>query len=191
MRWVKLTRDLVERGLLECSTTRSIHIGPESRIRNLLGRQGLGATARRATHEAERYDGLDPRDFVLLAPLRSGRDAAKGLAVRPRWGNVRAELALECAAWRARIWETSSTSTTGSSELVFPHHENELAQLRALTGKPQARYWLHSELVFVDEVKMSYEAATYRTLGTSRREGSVRARCGSVCCRPTTASRCT
>ncbi|MBI5544121.1 MAG: cysteine synthase, partial [Deltaproteobacteria bacterium] len=168
---IKLTRDLMERGFAyEQYHSVYFNIGRTKSYGDLLGRQGLGAAARGATHEEERYDGLDPRDFVLfrrcdLAEMR------KGLSFKTEWGNVRPSWHVECAAMaRAHLGDQFDIHT-GSVELVFPHHENELAQMRALTGKPQARYWLHSELVFVDEEKMSYDAATYRTLGDMTERG--------------------
>jgi len=162
---IGLTRELMEKGFAyEQYHSVFFNIGRLKGYGELLGAQSLSPAARGATHEEERYDGLDPRDFVLfrrcdLAEMR------KGLAFKTEWGNVRPSWHVECAAMaRAHLGDEFDIHT-GSVELVFPHHENELAQLRALTGKTQARYWLHSELVFVDEVKMSYDAATYRTLG--------------------------
>lgn len=168
---VKLTRELFDKGFAyEQYHSVYFNIGRIKDYGELLGRRGLGALGRGATHEDERYDGLDPRDFVLLRRCDLG-EMRKGLAVKTEWGNVRPSWHVECAAMaRAHLGDQFDIHT-GSSDLVFPHHENELAQLRALTGKPQARYWLHSELVFVDDEKMSYDAATYRTLGDLAERG--------------------
>ena len=54
---------------------------------------------------------------------------------------------------------------TASRNLIFPHHENEIAIAEALSGKPLAKYWLHSELVLVDGKMMSTEAGNTVTLG--------------------------
>ena len=53
---------------------------------------------------------------------------------------------------------------TSSRNLIFPHHENEIAIAEALTGKPLANYWLHSELVLVDGKNMSSDAGNNVTL---------------------------
>jgi cysteinyl-tRNA synthetase len=52
----------------------------------------------------------------------------------------------------------------GGVDLIFPHHENEIAQSEALTGKPFARYWLHSEFLLVDGQKMSKSLGNFYTL---------------------------
>jgi cysteinyl-tRNA synthetase len=188
---IALTRELMEKGAAyEQYHSVFFNIGRTKGYGDLLGRQGLSSAALAPPSEEERYEGVDPRDFVLfrrcdLAEMR------KGLAFKTDWGNVRPSWHVECAAMaRAHLGDQFDIHT-GSAELIFPHHENELAQMRALTGKPQARYWLHSELVFVDEVKMSYDAATYRPLGDLVERGFTRARCACACCRRTTASRCT
>ena len=62
-----------------------------------------------------------------------------------------------------RLGETLDIHTA-SRNLIFPHHENEIAIAEALTGKPLARYWLHSELVLVDGKMMSTDAGNAVTL---------------------------
>ena len=115
-----------------------------------LGKIKIGATV-----DLDRYDKDDPRDFTLfrrstLAEMR------KGLSYKTEWGNVRPSWHVQCSAMaRAHLGDRYDIHT-GSVDLIFPHHENELAQCRALTGEPQARYWIHSELVLVGGKKMTY-----------------------------------
>ena len=52
----------------------------------------------------------------------------------------------------------------GGIDLVFPHHENEIAQAEAITGKPFARFWLHSEHLIIESQKMSKSAGNFYTL---------------------------
>ena len=52
----------------------------------------------------------------------------------------------------------------GGVDLIFPHHENEIAQSEALTGKPFSNYWLHSEFLLVDGQKMSKSLGNFYTL---------------------------
>ncbi|UCC32730.1 MAG: hypothetical protein JSU86_10685, partial [Phycisphaerales bacterium] len=67
---------------------------------------------------------------------------------------------VQCSAMaRAKLGERFDIHMA-SADLVFPHNENEIAQSRALIGKPQARYWLHSELVLAKGKKMSYAEDT-------------------------------
>ncbi|MEO1182949.1 MAG: DALR domain-containing protein, partial [Cyanobacteria bacterium J06636_28] len=76
---------------------------------------------------------------------------------RPGWH-------IECSAMiRARLGETIDIHG-GGGDLVFPHHENEIAQSEALTGQPLARYWLHNGMVTVNGEKMSKSLGNFTTI---------------------------
>jgi cysteinyl-tRNA synthetase len=80
----------------------------------------------------------------------------KGLSHKTEWGNVRPSWHVQCSAMaRAKLGERFDIHTA-STDLVFPHNENDIAQSRALLGEPQARFWLHSELVLAKGKKMTY-----------------------------------
>jgi len=81
---------------------------------------------------------------VKLAELK------RGVCINTKWGNVRPSLHLQCAAISMKYLGEAFDIHTGSRELLFPHHENEMAMARASTGKPLARYWVHSEGVIYD-----------------------------------------
>ena len=77
----------------------------------------------------------------------------------------------------------------GGIDLIFPHHENEIAQSEGATGKPFSRFWVHVEYLLVDDQKMSKSLGN--TLHDSRRRrarATGRRRCATCCCRRTTAS---
>ena len=114
-----------------------------------LGKIRIGATV-----DLERYDKDDPRDFTLMRRSTLS-EMRKGLFCKTEWGNVRPSWHIHCYAMSRMHLGDRFDIHTGSVDLVFPHHENELVQSRALTGEPQARYWLHSELVLVGSKKMS------------------------------------
>ncbi|MEM9926867.1 MAG: cysteine--tRNA ligase [Cyanobacteria bacterium P01_D01_bin.50] len=80
------------------------------------------------------------------------------------WGKGRPGWHIECSAMvRERLGETIDIHT-GGADLIFPHHENEIAQSEAVTGKPLANYWLHNGMVKVDGEKMSKSLGNFITI---------------------------
>ncbi|MFP5225493.1 MAG: cysteine--tRNA ligase [Actinomycetota bacterium] len=97
-----------------------------------------------------------PMDFALWKGAKPGEvswDAPWG-AGRPGWH-------IECSAMSMRYLGETFDIHGGGADLVFPHHENEAAQSRALTGKPLANYWLHNGFVTLDAEKMSKSLHNY------------------------------
>jgi len=76
---------------------------------------------------------------------------------RPGWH-------IECSAMAMKYLGETLDIHTGGIDLAFPHHENEIAQSEAATGKPFARYWLHAEHLLVDGEKMSKSLGNFFTL---------------------------
>ena len=76
----------------------------------------------------------------------------------------------------------------GGIDLIFPHHENEIAQSEGATGKPFSRFWMHVEYLIIDEQKMSKSLGNTYTFPTSSSRASGRRRCATCCCRRTIAS---
>jgi cysteinyl-tRNA synthetase len=128
-----------------------------------LSAKDLGKIKMGATVDLDRYEKDDPRDFTLfrrstLSELR------KGVSYKTEWGNVRPSWHVECSAMARAALGPRFDIHTASVDLIFPHNENEIAQSRALTGEPQARFWLHSELVLLGGKKAGYDEGTYVTL---------------------------
>ena len=92
----------------------------------------------------------DPLDFVLWK--RSKPDEPKWPA---RWGEGRPGWHIECSAMAMQYLGETFDLHGGGEDLIFPHHENEIAQSEAATGKPFARYWLHNGFVNLAAEKMS------------------------------------
>ncbi len=114
------------------------------------------------TVDLDNYEKDNPKDFTLLKRSTLA-ELKNGIFYKTKWGNVRPGWHIECAAMSIHyLGETMDIHTSGR-DLIFPHHENEIAIAEALTGKPLARYWLHSELLLVDGKKMSAEANTLIT----------------------------
>jgi len=113
-----------------------------------LDHDGLKSGAR---VDSDNYDKADARDFVLWKGARGDEpswDFGFG-AGRPGWH-------LECSAMALRLLgEPPIDIHCGGVDLIFPHHENEIAQSEGATKKPFARFWMHVEHLLVDEEKMS------------------------------------
>jgi len=115
------------------------------------------------TVDLDDYEKESPVDFTLLK--RSTLSELKsGIFFKTKWGNMRPGWHIECAAMTLRhLGETMDIHTSGR-DLLFPHHENENAIAESLTGKPLARFWLHSELLLFDGKKMSLDNNNVITL---------------------------
>ncbi len=123
-----------------------------------LGKIKLGRTV-----DLDNYDKDNPRDFTLLKRSTLA-ELKKGIFYETDWGNIRPGWHIECSAMSIKHLGETMDIHTSSRNLIFPHHENEIAIAEALTGKKLANYWLHSELLLVDGKKMSAEAGNVITL---------------------------
>ena len=92
----------------------------------------------------------DPRDFALWKAAKPGEPAWDS-----PWGPGRPGWHIECSAMAMRYLGESFDIHGGGEDLIFPHHECEIAQAEAVTGKPFARYWLHNAMVNMGREKMS------------------------------------
>jgi cysteinyl-tRNA synthetase len=92
----------------------------------------------------------DALDFVLWKAAKEGEISW----VSP-WGEGRPGWHIECSAMAKKYLGETIDIHAGGQDLAFPHHENEIAQTEALTGKPFARYWMHNGYINIDNEKMS------------------------------------
>jgi len=109
--------------------------------------------------DVDRYEKESARDFALWKAPKPGEhfwetDIGKG---RPGWH-------IECSAMAMKYLGETLDIHTGGIDLAFPHHENEIAQSEAATGKPFVRYWLHAEHLLVEGEKMSKSLGNFFTL---------------------------
>ncbi|MBM4353488.1 MAG: cysteine--tRNA ligase [Deltaproteobacteria bacterium] len=101
----------------------------------------------------------NPLDFVLWKPAKPGEPWWES-----PWGRGRPGWHIECSAMSARHLGETFDIHGGGKDLVFPHHENEIAQSRAASGKEFVRYWLHNGFVNVDQEKMSKSLGNFFTI---------------------------
>ena len=101
----------------------------------------------------------DPLDFALWKGQKPGEPAW-----RSPWGMGRPGWHIECSAMSMSILGQSFDIHGGGQDLIFPHHENEIAQSEAATGKPFAHYWMHNGFINVDNQKMSKSLGNFFTV---------------------------
>jgi len=124
-----------------------------------LSHNDFGGIRAGARVDVDEYDKADARDFVLWKAPRPGEpvwetEIGPG---RPGWH-------IECSAMAMKYLGETLDIHAGGVDLIFPHHENEIAQSEAITHKPFARFWLHSEHLTVESQKMSKSAGNFFTL---------------------------
>ena len=129
--------------------------GRLSRIELQDVRSGAGLQTReRGGIDADEYEKEDARDFALWKAARD-IDRQAGAAWPTPWGEGRPGWHIECSAMSmAELGETFDIHT-GGEDLIFPHHEDEIAQSEGATGQPFVRYWLHVKHLLVNGEKMS------------------------------------
>ncbi|WP_404457043.1 cysteine--tRNA ligase [Oceanobacillus kapialis] len=92
----------------------------------------------------------DPLDFALWKNAKDGE-----IAWETPWGSGRPGWHIECSAMAKKYLGDTIDIHAGGQDLAFPHHENEIAQSEAMTGKSFARYWMHNGYINIDNEKMS------------------------------------
>lgn len=108
------------------------------------------------TGEDEKEDSLD---FVLWKPKKEGEPAWPS-----PWGEGRPGWHIECSEMSKKYLGEQIDIHAGGEDLVFPHHENEIAQSEAANGKSFARYWLHNAFLNIDNRKMSKSLGNFFTV---------------------------
>jgi cysteinyl-tRNA synthetase len=109
--------------------------------------------------DVDEYEKADARDFALWKAPKPGEPAWETPIGpgRPGWH-------IECSVMAIKYLGETLDIHAGGIDLVFPHHENEIAQSESLTGKPFARFWLHAEFLMVEGSKMSKSLGNFYTL---------------------------
>lgn len=117
--------------------------------------EDLEAGARIMVGEVKR----EPMDFAVWKAAKLGEPAWDS-----PWGKGRPGWHIECSAMNWRYLGDTIDIHCGGQDLIFPHHENEIAQSECFTGKPFAHYWMHNGYINVDNVKMSKSLGNFFTV---------------------------
>jgi len=125
-----------------------------------LSKVEIDTTSEYSRIEADEYEKESARDFVLWKAKKENE---------PSWptsiGEGRPGWHLECSAMSMELLGETFDIHTGAVDLIFPHHENEIAQSEGATGKPFVRFWIHGEHLNVDAQKMSKSLGNIYTVG--------------------------
>lgn len=101
----------------------------------------------------------DPMDFVLWKPKKEGEPSWPS-----PWGEGRPGWHIECSVMSRKYLGEQIDIHAGGEDLIFPHHENEIAQSEAANGKEFARYWMHNAFLNIDNKKMSKSEGNFFTV---------------------------
>lgn len=126
----------------------------------------LEAGARIDTDPNKRH----PMDFTLWKAQKPGEPAWDS-----PWGKGRPGWHIECSAMSMKYLGETIDIHCGGKDLVFPHHENEIAQSEGATGKPFVHYWMHNGFINVDNQKMSKSAGNFFTVRDISKEFDLEA----------------
>ena len=117
--------------------------------------EDLKAGARIGVDEAKK----NPEDFALWKAAKPDEDSWDS-----PWGKGRPGWHIECSAMSMKYLGETIDIHAGGQDLIFPHHENEIAQSEGATGKPFAHYWMHNGYINVDNEKMSKSKGNFFTV---------------------------
>jgi cysteinyl-tRNA synthetase len=168
---IALVETLVRKGVAYVADDKSVYFA--------IGKfPGYGKLSRLDTREIQSgarvaqddYSKENAQDFALWKSAKP-EDEACGAAWDSPWGRGRPGWHLECSAMAMDILGETLDLHAGGIDLVFPHHEDEIAQSEAATGKPFARVWAHGEFLLTDGAKMAKRVGNVQNVAGLREHG--------------------
>lgn len=124
-----------------------------------LSKKKLEMNIQGARVDVDEYEKEEASDFVLWKAWKEGEPYWES-----PWGRGRPGWHIECSAMSMKYLGETFDIHAGGEDLTFPHHENEIAQSEAATGKPFVKYWMHCKFLLVDGEKMSKSKGNFYTL---------------------------
>ena len=168
---VALVARLIERGVAYQADDKSVYFAIDRF-------PGYGKLSRLDTREVkpgarvaqDDYSKENAQDFALWKAAKP-EDEAAGAAWDSPWGRGRPGWHLECSAMAIDLLGETLDIHCGGTDLVFPHHEDEIAQSEAATGKPFSRFWCHGAFLLTDGTKMAKRLGNVTTVQGMREVG--------------------
>ncbi len=162
---IEIIQRLIDRGMAYVTPDGSVYFdisefgdyGRLSRVDLSSARQG-----ERVAHDE--YEKDDVRDFALWKAVKE-EDEKVGAVWETPWGRGRPGWHIECSAMSMSVLGETFDIHCGGVDLIFPHHEDEIAQSEGATGKQFVRYWLHGEFLQLDGEKMAKSRGNLFTVG--------------------------
>ena len=124
-----------------------------------LSKKDLKQNIKSARVDLDEYEKEEGSDFALWKKAKEGEPSWDS-----PWGKGRPGWHIECSAMSMRYLGETFDIHAGGEDLIFPHHENEIAQSEGATGKPFVKYWIHSKHLLVNGEKMSKSKGNFYTL---------------------------
>jgi cysteinyl-tRNA synthetase len=156
---IALIQTLEDRGLAYASDNGDVYFNTQAlpHYGKLSGQdmEELEAGARVEVGEGKRH----PMDFALWKAMKPGEPSWES-----PWGAGRPGWHIECSAMSMKYLGETLDIHAGGQDLIFPHHENEIAQSEGATGKPFSRFWLHNGYLNIDNQKMSKSMGNFFTV---------------------------
>ncbi len=155
---IAIVKNLVDRGFAyeaDGSVYFSVDAFPDYGKLSKRDKEEMIAGARVEVDERKR----NPLDFALWKKSKEGEPFWES-----PWGRGRPGWHIECTAMSIKHLGESFDIHGGGADLLFPHHENEIAQSEAATGKPFVRYWVHNGFITIDKEKMSKSLGNFFTI---------------------------
>lgn len=168
---IALVKKLVKKGVAYVADDQSVYFAIGKFV-------GYGKLSRLDTREIrsgarvsqDDYSKENAQDFALWKSAKP-EDEACGAAWDSPWGRGRPGWHLECSAMAMDILGETFDLHAGGIDLIFPHHEDEIAQSEAATGKPFARFWSHGEFLLTDGTKMAKRVGNVQNVADLRANG--------------------
>ena len=168
---VALVEKLIERGVAYQADDRSVYFAidrfPSYGRLSRLDKREVRSGARVAQDE---YAKENAQDFALWKAAKP-EDEATGAAWDSPWGRGRPGWHLECSAMAMDLLGDTLDIHCGAVDLIFPHHEDEIAQSEAATGKPFSRWWCHGAFLNIEGAKMAKRLGNTTTVVGMREKG--------------------
>jgi cysteinyl-tRNA synthetase len=168
---VALVQKLVDRGVAYQADDGSVYFAidrfPPSGKLSRLDKREVRSGARVAQDE---YAKENAQDFALWKAAKP-EDEATGAAWDSPWGRGRPGWHLECSAMAMDLLGDTLDIHCGAVDLIFPHHEDEIAQSEAATGKPFSRWWCHGAFLNIEGAKMAKRLGNVTTVVGMREKG--------------------
>jgi cysteinyl-tRNA synthetase len=155
----KVTEHLesIQKIVSELVTNQKAYVASGEVLYSVKSFEGYGKLSNRVTEELQAGSRIeidakkkDPMDFSLWKPAKPGEPSWPS-----QWGPGRPGWHIECSAMIREIFGEQIDIHGGGSDLIFPHHENEIAQSEGATGKPFVKYWMHNNMLNFSGNKMS------------------------------------
>lgn len=156
---VKLIEQLIEKKAAYISDGSVYYRVDSFKNYGKLSKKDLKQNIKGARVDVDEYEKEDGSDFALWKKAREGEPSWDS-----PWGKGRPGWHVECSAMSMKYLGETFDIHAGGEDLIFPHHENEIAQSEGATGKQFVKYWLHTKHLLVDGEKMSKSKGNFYTL---------------------------